>query len=120
MHVLLFLPITPYEQDSGLKLLEIRATDIFKYSLQLMDALFSEEELSSSCYQQAGRGTQSDKPPLSPRRVKCMEGAYIFSWLVLSTNTFTDCIKKKFGKEFETKHVEKRKKCNQKCQEGER
>ena len=85
-----------------------------------MDALFSEEELSSSCYQQAGRGTQSDKPPLSPRRVKCMEGAYIFSWLVLSTNTFTDYIKKKFGKEFETKHVEIRKKCNQKCRDAKK
>eukprot|EP00731_Ephydatia_muelleri_P023095 Em0015g678a len=62
-----------YISDSGLKLLEIRGSDIFKYSLQLMDALFSEEELPSSCYQVAGRGTPSDKPPLSPRRVKCME-----------------------------------------------
>ncbi|KAL5489036.1 hypothetical protein EMCRGX_G018081 [Ephydatia muelleri] len=90
-----------YISDSGLKLLEIRASDIFKYSLQLMDALFSEEELSSSCYQVAGRGTLSDKPPLSPRRVKCME----------------DCIKKKFGKQFDSHHVEIRKKCNQKCRD---
>ncbi|KAL5473506.1 hypothetical protein EMCRGX_G027997 [Ephydatia muelleri] len=90
-----------YISDSGLKLLEIRASDIFKYSLQLMDALFSEEELSSSCYQVAGRGTPSDKPPLSPRRVKCME----------------DCIKKKFGKQFDSHHVEIRKKCNQKCRD---
>ena len=78
MHVALLFSIAPYLQDSGLKLLEIRASDIFKYSLQLMDALFSEEELSSSCYQVAGRGTPSDTPPLSPRRVKCMEGECIF------------------------------------------
>ena len=78
MHVALFFSIASYQQDSGLKLLEIRASDIFKYSLQLMDALLSEEELSSSCYQVAERGTPSDKPPLLPRRVKCMEGGYIY------------------------------------------
>ena len=78
MHVALFFFIASYQQDSGLKLLEIQASDIFKYSLQLLDALFSEDELSSSCYQVAGRGTPSNKPPLSPRRVKCMEGGYIY------------------------------------------
>ncbi|KAL5467721.1 hypothetical protein EMCRGX_G031985 [Ephydatia muelleri] len=87
-----------YLSDSSLNLLTIQASEVYKYALRLMDALFSEEEMSSRCYQQAGRGAPSNKPLLSPRWVNCMEDAL-----------------RKFGKSlFEEKCV---KICNQKCRD---
>ena len=48
--------------------------DIFKNALLLMDALFNDHEMSTCCFQQAERGAASAKSPLSPRRVKLLEG----------------------------------------------
>ena len=47
---------------------------MFKYALVLMDALFTEEDMSTSCFYQSARGTASDKPQLEPSKVKLIEG----------------------------------------------
>ena len=54
-------------------LLSIKAADPGKYALNLMNALFTDEEMGSSCYKK-GLGSKSEKPQLSPKRVKLMEG----------------------------------------------
>lgn len=63
-------------QETGVHLLEIKSPDICKYALTLMDILFKDEEMASSCYQQCERGSASEKPPLSPKRVKLIEGIH--------------------------------------------
>ena len=50
-------------------LLSIKAADPGKYALNLMNALFTDEEMGSSCYKK-GLGSKSEKPQLSPKRVK--------------------------------------------------
>ena len=59
---------------NGVDIRNIKAHDIFKYALVLMDALFTEEDMSTSCFFQSERGTASDKPPLEPSKVKLLEG----------------------------------------------
>ena len=54
--------------------MKIKSPNIFKYELSLMDAIFTEQEITSSCFHQANRGTCSEKPPLSPGRVQLLEG----------------------------------------------
>ena len=49
----------------------IKASDPEKYALALMDALFSDEEMSLSCYCETKRST---KPPLPPQRITLLEG----------------------------------------------
>ena len=71
-----------------------------------MDVLFSVQELSSNCYQQAGRGTSSDrdKPTLSPRHMKCMEGAYIFPGCMVIVQILSQIAqRKKLGKNLRPK-----------------
>ncbi|KAL5479782.1 hypothetical protein EMCRGX_G023359 [Ephydatia muelleri] len=67
--------------ENDIDLLKIKSPNIFKYALTLMDALFTEPEMASSCFQQADKGTCSEKPPLSPRRVQLLEGRKIHSSL---------------------------------------
>ena len=42
--------------------MNLKAVDIYKYALLLMDALFNDHEMSTSCFQQAERGAASAKP----------------------------------------------------------
>ena len=50
-------------QEKGVNLLAVRAVDEEKYALQLMDALFTEEEMATSCYVVSQK---SKKPGLDP------------------------------------------------------
>ncbi len=60
-------------QESGVNLLVIRAMNAQKYALSLMDAIFSDEEMSKSCFSCGKRGT---KPQLPQEKVKLIEGNY--------------------------------------------
>ena len=44
-----------------------------KYALQLMDVLFTEKEIASSCYAEAKKTT---KPGLDPEKITLLEGNY--------------------------------------------
>ncbi len=57
-------------QETGVRLLTIRALNPTKYTLALMDALFSDEEMGSSCFS-SKRGT---KPQLPQAKIKLIEG----------------------------------------------
>eukprot|EP00731_Ephydatia_muelleri_P008833 Em0004g1171a len=88
--------------DNGINLLSLKATDIFKYALILMDALFTETEMSTCCFQQAERGALSSKTPLPPGRVKLLE----------------ECLETKFGKAAYAANCSIiRDKLNQKCRD---
>ncbi len=54
-----------------MNLLLLRATSPEKYALALMDSLFTEEELSQSCFMASKRST---KPPLNEQNIKLIEG----------------------------------------------
>ena len=54
-----------------MNLLALRAVNPEKYALSLMDALFSDEEMASSCFAKSKRST---KPPLPHERIKLLEG----------------------------------------------
>lgn len=54
-----------------MNLLQVRAVDEEKYALQLMDALFSDEEMAVSCYIASQK---SKKPGLNPKKVELLEG----------------------------------------------
>ena len=56
-------PILAY---SGVNLLNLRGADINKYALNLMDALYTEDELKTSSFVPVGKSSTSVKPPLSP------------------------------------------------------
>ncbi|KAL5467272.1 hypothetical protein EMCRGX_G031475 [Ephydatia muelleri] len=61
----------------GIELLKIDSTDIVKYGLALLDALFTDEEQATHCYKASGKSNSSSvsaKPPMSPGRVKTLEG----------------------------------------------
>ena len=78
-------------QEKGkINLLDIRAPDPSKYALVLMDAIFTDDELTKCCYESSKRTT---KPGLPADKVKLLEAM---------THKFTyvqslDCVKKKFG-----------------------
>lgn len=61
-------------QKSGVDLLKVRGTTVVKYALGLMDALYTEEELSTCSFVPVGKSTTSAKPPLSPTRMTLLEG----------------------------------------------
>ena len=54
-----------------MNLLLLRAVNPEKYALALMDALFADEEMASSCYAESKRST---KPPLEQSKIKLLEG----------------------------------------------
>ena len=61
----------------GIELLKIDSTDIVKYGLALLDALFTDEEQATHCYKASGKSNSSSvsaKPPMSPGRVKTLDG----------------------------------------------
>ena len=58
-------------QDSGVDLLAICAPSPHKYVLSLMDALFSDEEMSEKCFIASKR---SSKLPLPRDKIKLIEG----------------------------------------------
>ena len=60
-------------QDSGIDLLKLRPTAADKYALQLMDILFTDEEMGRCVYK---RSKRSNKPGLDPLRVNLLEGMY--------------------------------------------
>eukprot|EP00731_Ephydatia_muelleri_P011258 Em0006g152a len=90
---------------SGVNLLQIRSQNPGKYALALLDALFSNEEQSTCCYKASTKtnsSSASQKPPLSPNRVKLLE----------------DCIDKKFGKGMAAFNDQKiTESLNQKCRD---
>ncbi len=61
----------PLYWENGVNLLTIRAEDPYKYALHLMDILFTDEEMASSCYVSSKR---TKKPGLDPARVTVLEG----------------------------------------------
>ncbi|KAL5488968.1 hypothetical protein EMCRGX_G018000 [Ephydatia muelleri] len=60
--------------ESGVNLLNLRGADINKYALNLMDALYTEDELKTSSFVPVGKSSTSVKPPLSPQRMQLLEG----------------------------------------------
>ena len=58
-------------QKSGLNLLNFRGTSPTKYATTLLNALFTEEELATRCYEENSRTT---KPGLDVKRVQLLEG----------------------------------------------
>uniref|UniRef100_A0A1X7SP61 BEN domain-containing protein n=1 Tax=Amphimedon queenslandica TaxID=400682 RepID=A0A1X7SP61_AMPQE len=81
-------------EESGVNLLDVEATDPSKYTLTLMDTLFTDDELSSCCYIASKR---TAKPGLDKNKVKLLE----------------KCIIEKFGYEKFAKVMKA--KCMQKC-----
>ncbi len=65
-----------YVKENGVNLLTISAVNPTKYALQLMDILFSDFEMSSSCYVMS---SWSSKPGLDSNKVTLMEGLEIFA-----------------------------------------
>eukprot|EP00731_Ephydatia_muelleri_P008696 Em0004g1034a len=60
----------------GIELLKIDSTDIVKYGLALLDALFTDEEQATHCYKASGKSNSSSvsaQPPMSPGRVKTLD-----------------------------------------------
>ena len=58
-------------------MLKIDSTDIVKCGLAFLDALISDEEQATHCYKVSGKSNSSSvslKPPMSPGRVKTLEG----------------------------------------------
>ena len=105
-----------------LTLLSLKAVDIFKYALLLMDALFNGHEMSTCCFQQADRGAASAKSPLSPWRVKLLDGKIKYRYAHIQNQTYimcTECIVEKFGQQAYTElhGTQIRDKCNQKCRD---
>ncbi len=60
-----------YTQHNGMDLLAVRANDPCKYSLSLMDVIFTTDEMATCCYEATKR---SKNPPLDKERVKLLEG----------------------------------------------
>ena len=94
-------------QERGVDLLSIRGTDPSKYAIQLMDILFTDQEMASSCYVASTKKTK--KPGLDPVRVTLLEGNCYHSYQAICTVThfisnnndfvyflFIDCVKAKF------------------------
>eukprot|EP00731_Ephydatia_muelleri_P006579 Em0003g827a len=63
-----------FVNKNGVDLLKVRGTNVVKYALGLLDALYTEEELKQSSFVPVGKSTTSVKPPLSPERMKLFEG----------------------------------------------
>lgn len=63
-----------YLQEQGVNLLNVRGSSADKYALNLMDVLFTEDELATRCYEVSKRTT---KPGLDPKRVQLLEGKEI-------------------------------------------
>eukprot|EP00731_Ephydatia_muelleri_P021408 Em0013g1135a len=66
-----------FVNKNGVDLLKVRGTNVVKYALGLLDALYTEEELKQSSFVPVGKSTTSVKPPLSPERMKLFEGIEI-------------------------------------------
>ena len=59
-------------QEAGINFIkDIRASDAGKYALQLMDIIFTDEEMASSIYEESSK---SKKPGLDRKRVAFLEG----------------------------------------------
>lgn len=58
-------------------MLNIRAAEPHKYALMLLDALFTDEEMASSCYAASKR---SEKPELDRTRIRLLEGMRWFTY----------------------------------------
>ena len=56
---------------NGINLLRLQARDVYAYGLQLLDALFTKEELSGSLL---FKSKKSSKPPLEHDRVEKLLG----------------------------------------------
>ncbi len=54
-------------------MLTLRAVNAEKYALTLMDALFTDEEMTTSCF---AKGSRSTKEALDPSKTKVMEGKH--------------------------------------------
>eukprot|EP00731_Ephydatia_muelleri_P021502 Em0014g93a len=88
-----------FVNKNGVDLLKVRGTNVVKYALGLLDALYTEEELKQSSFVPVGKSTTSVKPPLSPERMKLFE----------------DCLKQKFSASELKENVEAiRQSCTQK------
>ena len=60
-------------------LLAFKVAEADKYTLMLMDALFTEEELAGSCYQTTKRST---KPPLLKEKREFLEGQKLYLFIL--------------------------------------
>ena len=106
-------------QINGVDLTGIPTKDPVKFCLQVMDILFTEEEMGSGRFKATRkRGGIEPKPPLDPKRVKLIDGNYrhlylcIINWLLF----FTDAIMFRFGPDKYNKSITRvRKQANQKC-----
>ena len=59
-------------QEAGINLIQdIRASNAGKYALQLMDIIFTDEEMASSIYEESSK---SKNPGLDHKRVAFLEG----------------------------------------------
>ena len=72
-------------------MLDIKAMNPEKYALALLSALFSDEELATSCYAETSR---SKKPALPQEKIQILEGIiYYILMTQLIDSTCTCCFK---------------------------
>ncbi len=99
-----------------MQLLTIRALNPAKYALALMDAIFSDEEMSSHCFACSPRGSKQQLPQ---EKINLITGILLIFLVIFMTSNRTflaDCIDKKYGRGAMLKNEhEIKKKCNQKC-----
>ena len=73
-------------QDNGVDLLGIRSPNPPKYTLALMETLYSDEEMASKCYIVLSK--KSTKSPLSSEKKKLIEGKNKIHILINLLNHF--------------------------------
>lgn len=71
MLMLWSMPWHCFQQENGVKLLELRAVNPEKYALTLLDSLFDDTEMASSCFESSKRST---KPPLPGAKIALLKG----------------------------------------------
>ena len=99
--------------------MNFRETSPTKYATTLLNALFTEEELATRCYEENSRTT---KPGLNIQRVQLLEGMCMMLCLWIDQSLLcdfiTESVKRKFGAEtYFARAKELKKKCNQRCLE---
>lgn len=94
------IPTTDNEEAvmiNGINVMRLPSRDVYSYALNLMDLLFTKEEMGASLI---FKSKKSDKPELDQVRV----------------NRLLNCVEKKYGKDWDLKQLTA--KVNQKCRDS--
>ena len=106
--------------EGGINLVQdIRATNAGKYAVQLMDIIFTDEEMASSIYEESSK---SKKPRLDRKRVAFLEDKITcLCQLITHVLHYNRLHQKKFGEgTFQEQSSAIKKKCTQKCIDKQR